>query len=94
MNTYELTILFPESKEGADTKAAIVKMVEEVVKKNKGEINKMEEWGSKHLAYEIKKNTTAEYVHFVVALPPAAQKSLDNTLRLDETILRYMFVRV
>jgi small subunit ribosomal protein S6 len=94
MNTYELTILFPESKEGSEVKTTIVKMIEAFVKKNKGEINKQEEWGSKHLAYMIKKNTTAEYVHFVLALEPADQKSLDATLHLDETILRYMFVRV
>jgi len=94
MNTYELTILFPESKEGVSAKTAIIKMIEAFVKKNKGEVNKVEEWGSKHLAYPIKKNTVAEYVHFVLALEPDDQKSLDAALRLDEAILRYMFVRV
>ncbi len=94
MNTYELTILFPESKEGSESKANIVKMIEAYVKKNKGEINKQEEWGSKHLAYMIKKNTTAEYVHFVLSLEPADQVMLEKTLKLEESLLRYMFVRV
>lgn len=94
MNTYELTILFPESKEGSESKASIVKMIEGFVKKNKGEINKSEEWGVKRMAYMIRKQVSAEYVHMVLSLEPKDQKSLDNTLRLDEMILRYMFVRV
>ncbi|MEI6691063.1 MAG: 30S ribosomal protein S6 [bacterium] len=94
MNTYELTILFPESKEGSEVKETVVKMIEGYVAKHKGEINKQENWGSKHLAYMIRKNTTAEYIHFVLTLEPADQVMLEKSLKLNETILRYMFVRV
>jgi small subunit ribosomal protein S6 len=94
MNTYELTILFPESKEGSEVKTTVVAMIEAYVKKHKGEINKHEDWGSKHLAYPIKKLTTAEYVHFVMTLEPADQVMLEKSLKLEEALLRYMFVRV
>lgn len=90
MNTYELTIVIPEG----DEVARIVKMVSAFAKKAKGEVNKQESWGAKHLAYPIKKLGVADYEHFVITLEPSAQVELDKTLRMDESILRYMFVRV
>lgn len=93
MNTYELTIVIPEDKEGKES-ARIVKLVTDFAKKTKGEVNKQESWGAKHLAYLIKKHSVATYEHFVVSLEPAQQPVLDKMLRMDESILRYMFVRV
>jgi small subunit ribosomal protein S6 len=93
MNTYELTILFPEGNDGKD-KARVLKVVTDFVKKAKGEINKQESWGAKHLAYPINKLEVAEYEHLILSLPSTEQPALDKALRLDESILRYMFIRV
>ena len=90
MNTYELTIVTPEG----DNVARIIKVVADFAKKTKGEVNKQESWGAKHLAYPIKKLAIANYEHFVITLEPAQQIVLDKMLRMDESILRYMFVRV
>lgn len=92
MNTYELTLLLPEGEEKEN--ARIMKMIEDFVKKAKGEILKQESWGVKHLAYMIGKQKTALYEHFVVSLEAAKQPELDRLLRLDEKIVRYLFVRV
>ena len=93
MNTYELTIVLPEDKDGKD-KARVLKVVTDFVKKAKGEINKQESWGAKHLAYPIRKLEVGDYEHLVLSLPSAEQPMLDKVLRLDEAILRYMFIRV
>lgn len=93
MNTYELTIVIPEDKEGKEI-ARIIKVVTGFAKKTKGEVNKQESWGAKHLAYLIKKQAIANYEHFVLTLDPAEQVNLDKALHMDESILRYMFVRV
>lgn len=92
MNTYELTVLFPEGAE--KEKSRVMKMIEDFIKKNKGELLKQESWGAKHTAYMVGKNTTAEYEHFVLSLEPANQPELDRFLKLDETVMRYLFVRV
>lgn len=92
MNTYELTIVIPEGDD--KNKDRIVKLIADFAKKSKGEINKQESWGSKHLAYPIRKHATATYEHWVLSLDGASQVALDKTLRMDEQILRYMFVRV
>ena len=93
MNTYELTIVIPEDKDGKEV-ARITKIITDFAKKTKGEVNKQESWGAKHLAYPIKKLAIGQYEHFVITLEPLEQPVLDKTLRMDENILRYMFVRV
>lgn len=92
MNTYELTIVIPDGDE--KNKERVVKVVADFAKKVKGEVNKQESWGAKHLAYPIKKLAIAQYEHFVLSLPSEKQPELDKMLRMDESILRYMFVRV
>lgn len=102
MNTYELTILFPDpasSRDSAGTgvekeKARVLKVVADFVKKSKGEINKQDSWGVKKMAYQINKMDSADYEHMVITLEPSAQVELDKVLRLEENLLRYMFVRV
>ena len=93
MNTYELTIVLPEDKDGKEV-ARVIKVVTDFAKKTKGEVNKQDSWGAKHLAYPIKKQAIANYEHFVVTLDPAQQIVLEKSLHMDESILRYMFVRV
>lgn len=90
MNTYELTMITAD-KEAMEK---IVKLVKEAVKKAKGEINKEDLWGEKTLMYPIKKNKTGQYMHLVLSMPAAAQPKLDGQLRLEESLLRYLFVRV
>lgn len=88
MNTYELTMLFPETGD----KEKIVKMVNDFVKKHKGEVMKQESWGVKTLAYPINKQTTADYEYFVLSLEPSDQPELSKTLSLTEGVMRYLFV--
>ena len=93
MNTYELTIVIKEDPEGKES-ARIIKVVTDFAKKSKGEVNKQESWGAKHLAYPIKKQAIANYEHFVLTLEPSSQVVLEKMLHMDESVLRYMFVRV
>ena len=85
--------MIPEDKDGKEA-ARIVKLVTDFAKKTKGEVNKQESWGAKHLAYPIKKLMIGQYEHFVITLDPAQQVVLEKTLHMDESLLRYMFVRV
>ena len=90
MNTYELTMIFPEAGE----KEKIVKQVLEFVKKHKGEVVKQESWGVKTMTYMIKKQKTGDYEYLLMSLQPKDQPELAKTLSLTEGILRYLFVRV
>ena len=90
MNTYELTLITPNKTEMKE----ITTLVTEFVKKAKGEIKSEDEWGEKTLAYEIKKNKTGVYMHYVLSLEPEDQPKLATQLKLQENLLRSLFVRV
>lgn len=90
MNTYELTLITADK----DAMEKVAKLVKDTVKKAKGEVNKEDEWGEKTLAYPIKKKHTAYYLHMLLSLPASEQPKLDGQLRLNESLWRYLFVRV
>lgn len=90
MNTYELTLV-AANKSDLDKS---IKSVEAWVKKAKGEVVKRDSWGEKTLAYPIRKNKTAHYELIVLSLDPSKQPELSQMLKLDEELLRYLFVRV
>lgn len=100
MNTYELTLLFADPATAKDASAAqkeidrVLKVIADFVKKHKGDVNKAESWGAKHAAYPINKQTVFVYEHLVLSLEGADQVTLNQMLKLDEAIVRYMFVRV
>ena len=55
-----------------------------------GEIN---QWGRRRLAFPINKAVEGNYVFTRVSLHPDRIKELDTTLKLSDTILRYLVVR-
>lgn len=93
MNKYELTLVFPEEQDGKNKKS-VMKMVEDFVAKNKGKVITQESWGIKELAFPIKKHERADYEHYAFELDPKHQQTLENNVRLEENILRFLFIRV
>ena len=59
-----------------------------------GKIDKEDLWGSKDLAYPIKKQTKGYVAHFEITADPKNAKTIDKTLKVEEDILRYLLVRV
>jgi small subunit ribosomal protein S6 len=92
MNIYELTIVLP-----GDTSAAKKKTFSEKLGKLidtlKGKIEKTDEWGGLELAYPIAKNTDGLFFYYELELESAAAKNLNDKLRLDEDIIRYLLIR-
>jgi len=87
LKNYELLVLI---KPGLDTESLtnLYKTVEEMVTKHKGEIISKEEWGKKTLAYEINKHRDGIYCLYNIKLDPVHVKSLDNDLKLNDSVLR------
>jgi len=90
MNTYELTVITADKASGEK----IEKTVKDWVKKVKGEVVKVDVWGEKTLAYPIKKNKIGYYTYLVLQLVSEEQPKLDKMMRLEEQLLRYLFVKV
>lgn len=93
MNSYNLTLVLKPEMTEAERKT----LLDAVTKKLTGEdgkIDKEDMWGSKDLAYPIKKQTKGFFVHYAITTDPKNGKTIDKTLKLEEDILRYLLVRV
>lgn len=64
------------------------------ISNNGGEIVKVEEWGKRRLAYEIKKKQYGFYVYTRFSASPAFLHLLEKEYRLNESILRYLTVKL
>lgn len=92
MKLYELTIVL----DGAATKAQIKEkkeFVEKLVKISEGKITKTEDWGVKQLAYPIEKKDSGFFVYFEIEVAPAKIKEMNEKLRLEEGVIRYLLIK-
>lgn len=88
MNQYILTVVL---KNDLDEKAR--NEVLDSITKQFSKVEKTDEWGSKDLAYQIKKQNKGFYVHYEFEAEPQVISSIDNKLKLDEDVLRYLLIR-
>lgn len=86
MNKYELTIVL-DSKAGAPKKKKVVESIEKLAK-----ITSEKDWGVKELAYKIGKSTSGLYLYFELELDPKGVKALNEKLRTDADILRFLLI--
>lgn len=92
MNKYELTIVV-EGKGASAKKKKVTDTIEKLLKIFKGKIVESNDWGVKDLAYKLGKNEQGGYLHFVLELDPLSVKALNEKIRTDSDILRFLLVR-
>jgi small subunit ribosomal protein S6 len=59
-----------------------------------GEVEKVEEWGVKRLAYEIEKIRDGYYVLVNFKANPELPKELERNFRISDDVLRYIVVNL
>jgi len=64
-----------------------------VVRQDGGQVDNVDVWGKRRLAYEIDKNAEAIYAVIDLKAEPATVKELDRQLTLNESVLRTKVVR-
>ncbi|PRX47668.1 small subunit ribosomal protein S6 [Prauserella shujinwangii] len=64
-----------------------------VIRNSGGSVEKVDVWGRRRLAYEIKKHAEGIYAVLDLNSDPDAVKELDRQLSLQETVLRTKVVR-
>jgi small subunit ribosomal protein S6 len=90
---YELVYIAPpETTE--EVLADLHSQVAAVVERFGGNIEKTETWGRRRLAYEIAGHREGAYVLEVINGPGALTAELDRRLRVLDTVMRHMIVRV
>lgn len=92
MRDYELVLVIdPDLAEGNQKKE--IAKVKKIIEDLKGKVEKTDEWGKRELAYPIKKKNLGYYFLLAVKLPPAVPAQIENKLKLEEKIIRYLLVK-
>lgn len=93
MANYE-SVLIARQDLGASQVNTLVSELSEVLKKEGGEVVKVDNWGLKNLAYRIKKNRKGHYVLMNIVAPAKAISEYERLMRLNEDVIRYMTIKV
>lgn len=93
MKRYETIYIINPNLDADSIKEVITKFSEQI-KKLKGYIVKVNEWGKRRLAYEVKRFDKGYYVMLDFCGLPGVVKELERGLKLDDRVLKYLTVKV
>ena len=90
---YELVyIVTPEASE--QDVADLHTQVEQNIERFKGTLDKTENWGRRKLAYEIGHHREGTYVVETITGSGELMKEIDRRLRVSDTVIRHLTVRI
>ena len=90
MNNYELMfILDPVVEESK--RQEMIETVKEIIAEN-GEVDEVEVWGLKKLAYPIRKKSEGFYVLVNFSAEPDLPKELDRRLKIADSVMRHLII--
>ncbi len=94
MRSYELMFIVDPEVEG-EAFDAVTERVKELIERQEGQIIHVDLWGTRPLAYPIRKKREGQYVvmQFELASPSQGIAHLERDLLLVEPIMRHLIVR-
>lgn len=91
MRDYEVVfIVHPDLEETA--MGEVVEKVQGWITTGGGEITKVDLWGKRKLAYEIRKQRDGQYVLLEAQMEPKFCLELERNLRLLEPVMRFLII--
>lgn len=93
MRRYETTYILRPNL-GEDQFTEVIDRTNAIVKNDGGAIINLDRWGTRKLAYEIKKETLGYYVYFDYAAPGTTIKEIERIFRIDDRVLRFLTVKL
>ena len=92
LRTYEVMVILDPSLDER-TVAPSLDTYLNVVRQDGGQVESVDVWGKRRLAYEIDKNAEGIYAVIDLRAEPATVKELDRQLTLNESVLRTKVIR-
>ena len=92
LRTYEVMVILDPSLDER-TVAPSLDTYLNVVRQDGGQVESVDVWGKRRLAYEINKNAEGIYAVIDLKAEPATVKELDRQLGLNESVLRTKVLR-
>ena len=92
LRKYEVMVILDPSLEERTIEPSLDKYLN-VIRTDGGSVDKVDVWGRRRLAYEIKKNAEGIYAVISIQAEPATVKEFDRQLTLNESILRTKVIK-
>ena len=92
MNKYELAVVVSAKLEDEE-RAAVLENVKELITRFGGTITDVDDWGKKHLAYEIQKMREGYYYFIRFEADATCPGEIESRIRIMENVIRYLCVR-
>ena len=92
MKAYEVMILTDHSLD-EEAHAAVVEKASGVITGLQGVVDSVDEWGKRHLSYEVKGLSDGSYTVMQAHATPEAVAELDRVLHITDAVARFMIVR-
>lgn len=93
MRPYEVMIIFDPTLED-DAVRTEVDRATELIRTRGGEPGRVERWGKRRLAYEIRRHREGSYVVLEAQAEPATMADLDRALTLTDGVLRHKVIHL
>lgn len=92
MKAYEL-LFFVDPTITDEARAGVMKRIEVALTENGGQVDNVDNWGKRKLAYEIDKLTEGDYTLVNFHADPTQIAELNRVLRINDAVKRHMIVR-
>ena len=92
MNQYEVMYVIDPTLEDS-ARIELINRFSDLVKKNGGEVDRVDEWGKRRLAYAIQYKTEGYYVLMYIKAPAELPREIERNMQISDAVLRYLTVR-
>ena len=92
MNQYEVMYVIDAALEDS-ARTELINRFSDLVVKNGGEVDRVDEWGKRRLAYAINYKTEGYYVLMYIKAPAEAPREIERNMKINDNVLRYMTIR-
>lgn len=90
VNKYELVVIYPSS----ENELGAEKQIAEKCKKRALKVVEVDKWGTKTMAYEIKKQSRGYYLKLTLEGAATDVNLLEKDLQMDDKMLRFLLIRI
>lgn len=94
MREYELVVIMRPDVGDDEVPDMVDRLIRRSIESRGGELQGVNQWGRRKLAYPIKRHLEGNYVFSQLRLDPQKTRELEQGLMLSEEVLRHLLIRV
>ena len=92
MRNYEIVFVHRADLD-EEKSAALIEKFKNLIENHGGEVLKIDKWGKRRLAYEVKDMKEGVYIIVHINAKPEVATELDRVFKITDDVLRHIIVR-